>query len=530
LAVWLILAVLALRIAYLIWFSPYELSGDEAYYWDWSRHLDLCYYEKGPGLAYLIAACTRVFGDTAWAVRLPVALSFAAAAWIVLRTTVSATEGNQQAGLLAVVCFMVLPAFQANAQICTQDGPMIAIWIAATAIGLRLVRNWESTGSRSADWLALAAVLGIGFLFKQSALLFVPGLGLYALLRRRSLRWDRRLIWQLAASTLAFVAVISPMIIWNQQHGWPTLAHTLGHLSGAGDQGQADRAPWTPLWFLSLVGAQVGAFGPAFIFLAALASFWAIRSRHDQPGRWPARLWLLCSSLPAIGFFAGQSLFKSVLGSWPFACFGPLVVLIADLAVAELPRRRQKIEAWRTSRAERSRPRKPNTLFGAAWDVMVVYGVIGSLLLAFPGVLLHVPVLGPVVERPFAKLSGHRANAAQLQAVLDEVRTTGGRPPIIVCRYYMTSALYAFYLPGHPTVYCAGTLLGKRPSAYDFWKQTDLDAAELRGRTAVLHGGADYPWDRIFIFDHIAPVPQGDYSIGRDYRGVNPSLVGATRR
>ena len=38
------LAVLALRLVYLLWFCPYELAADEAQYWDWSRRLDLSYY------------------------------------------------------------------------------------------------------------------------------------------------------------------------------------------------------------------------------------------------------------------------------------------------------------------------------------------------------------------------------------------------------------------------------------------------------------------------------------------------------
>ena len=50
LAVGLILAALVVRIAYLIWFCPYQLLGDEAYYWEQARHFDLCYNEKGPVL------------------------------------------------------------------------------------------------------------------------------------------------------------------------------------------------------------------------------------------------------------------------------------------------------------------------------------------------------------------------------------------------------------------------------------------------------------------------------------------------
>ena len=34
---------------------PLDLSGDEAYYWDWGRNLDWGYYSKPPGIAWLMA-------------------------------------------------------------------------------------------------------------------------------------------------------------------------------------------------------------------------------------------------------------------------------------------------------------------------------------------------------------------------------------------------------------------------------------------------------------------------------------------
>ena len=38
-----------------LWYSTHlELVGDEAYYWLWSRHPDICYLDKGPVIAWLI--------------------------------------------------------------------------------------------------------------------------------------------------------------------------------------------------------------------------------------------------------------------------------------------------------------------------------------------------------------------------------------------------------------------------------------------------------------------------------------------
>src|SRR5689334_11937365 len=142
LALSLIAACALLRLIYLIWLTPYELVGDEAYYWVQAKHLDWSYREKGPLLAWAIALCCWLFGNVEWAVRLPVVLSALLAAWIVGRLTLSLTRGDRRAALLAVIAFLLVPAFQANAQVCTQDGPLIALLAGLTWVGLRLMRRW----------------------------------------------------------------------------------------------------------------------------------------------------------------------------------------------------------------------------------------------------------------------------------------------------------------------------------------------------------------------------------------------------
>ena len=47
-----------------------ELAPDEAYYAQWSEHLDICYYSKGPGVALAIWIGTHLMGMTETGVRL----------------------------------------------------------------------------------------------------------------------------------------------------------------------------------------------------------------------------------------------------------------------------------------------------------------------------------------------------------------------------------------------------------------------------------------------------------------------------
>ena len=52
-----------------VWKCPLDLCGDEAHYWEWARHIDICYYSKGPVVAYLIWLATHIGGDRPFAIR-----------------------------------------------------------------------------------------------------------------------------------------------------------------------------------------------------------------------------------------------------------------------------------------------------------------------------------------------------------------------------------------------------------------------------------------------------------------------------
>src|SRR5260221_12633428 len=66
---WVMIAVCSVN-SYQRWYCTHlELVGDEAYYWLWSRHLDICYLDKGPVIAWFLAAGTALFGQTVFGSR-----------------------------------------------------------------------------------------------------------------------------------------------------------------------------------------------------------------------------------------------------------------------------------------------------------------------------------------------------------------------------------------------------------------------------------------------------------------------------
>ena len=56
------------------------ITGDEAYFYWWGVQPDWGYYDHPPMVGWLIAAMRATFGDTLWAIRLPVLLLPAAPA------------------------------------------------------------------------------------------------------------------------------------------------------------------------------------------------------------------------------------------------------------------------------------------------------------------------------------------------------------------------------------------------------------------------------------------------------------------
>lgn len=501
-AIALILAVALVRAVWLTWICPYELAADEAQYWDWSRRLDLSYYSKGPGIAWAIAASTYLFGDAEWAVRMPAVVSSGLAMWFVSRLAVELARGDERAGFFAALAFLALPAYHATAIFMTIDAPYLAcwacaMWTAARAIGV----NGSGGGLRW--WALLGLVVGVGFLFKYTILLLLPGIALWMVISRRD--FERRSVSGFVIAAITFTAVAAPVVIWNARHDWPTLAHLLGHLGAPGGDTvhptSGSGAGWSydPRWTLEFLGTQAGMIGPV---LALFIIAWVTARRDTEgPGRIAARF-TLAMAAPILVFYLLVTLASDAEGNWPIAGYLSLIALVGVIAPRELERFRTLVAHWRL---DPSRPRrgffrrKPETPFQLAWDWSLAYGVIAGIGVMSLSVLDRLPVVGGVV--PYHRISGFGAFAMRV----NELRSAapGGDGSLIIGDQYTRAALLAYYLPGHPSVCSATSLLGGRRSSYDFFADTRLVNPNLRGRNAILVGTTAERWSRALSFDRI---------------------------
>jgi 4-amino-4-deoxy-L-arabinose transferase-like glycosyltransferase len=496
------LAVALLRIFYLRFACPYDLSPDEAHYWDWSRHLDWSYYSKGPGVAWLIAASTRLFGHEMWAVRMPAALCGS----LTLIGLFELTQRVYRDGRLAfavVMLALTLPPLAVGSLLMTIDPPYICCWIWALVIAHAACFPYSerSSFSQTLLWFSVGSLVGLGILFKYTMVLFIPSLLLFAAVARW-MEWDHVQVPFSVKNLTALAAPIAisvlPIAIWNANHGWVTLLH-VGRQAGV----QSGGIVWLgPLVYLA---GQFGAlFGFWFVFIlgAAVAFLLWILACHGinlrDGDRWADTgknqscqttwidgdqgVFLLSFFVPTFLLFLGFSLKTKIELNWPMTAYLSGGVLSAGWVMANCF---SEVRWWRgLSRA---------LLAAAAVTGLLVVAVMHQTDWLYPlwptrnedaGAVAN----GPRRWDPTCRLRGWRTLAAEVNAIRAQLRREGIEPVLIAGGWALPGEI-AFYLPDHPPVYSIGSANGGRLSQYDFWRPNPVwDPEAFRGRTMICVG------------------------------------------
>lgn len=514
----LLLLVTIARLVYLAFFCPYSLVEDEAFYWEWSRRLELSYYTKGPGIAWTIAGTCRLLGDTELGVRAASPV-FAGATALVLAMLAHRVTGSMRAAWFACVGFLVVPLFQVLGLLMTIDGPYAFCWSLAALL------TWIGVRERKPKALALMGlIIGVGFLFKYTILLLIPGIALAWFNARKDLSRETgtnsrapMALGVLGAAAL-FLVGIAPVIIWNVREGWPTIAHLLGHLGVAGGDTQvtqtANSFHYDPRWTLSFLGTQIGLIGPLLIVMIA-GVVRARRLDRDDPVR-VATMFCFNLGLPLLAFYFLISFLAEPEGNWSLAAYLTWFVPAAFAADRGLVEWKAKVLAWRALPEPRPRAgvvvRRPETLTQAMWYASVGLGVATAIAVPMLVPLAHLteaarksPALSKVVPSwayiPVGRFTGAKQIGAHVDRLATEIRASEGEYPFILAMHYGRAAQLAFYMPNRPPVYCASSLVGGRKTQYDYWPDTNLRVqSHLLDRHAVIVGGFDPKvWEPHFV-------------------------------
>jgi dolichol-phosphate mannosyltransferase len=447
LAVGLVVCAVLLR---LIYCGQVELLPEEAYYWNYSRHLDIGYLDHPPMVAWLIRLGTAVFGGTELGVRSAAVCSGALASFFVYRLTRNLFD--EASALVALVLMQLLPFFFFSGILMTPDAPLTAAWAA-----LLYYLERALIADRARAWWGVGVSLGLGLLSKYTILMVVPAALIFMVWDAQSRHWLRHWL-PYAAGGLA-LAIFSPVIDWNATHGWASFAFQTSRRLAQAPRFSLHRlilsalVLLTPAGLLSLVETLWGAVaagGSGFderkrrflqlSVLTPLAVFFVFSLRHEVKLDWTGTLWL--AAAPALAF-AAVSLHDSAakgVQAWARAAWVPTLVFLT----------------------------------------LVYGGVLHYLVLGLPGVGYggHMEVV-PI---------GWRSMGEQLAAVEDDVREKTGSQPLVVGadRYEIASEL-AFYAPDQASSVSrtsSDTLFGGVGLMYKLW----FPAKVALGRNVLLVG------------------------------------------
>lgn len=419
--------------------GAFNLSPDEAYFWEWSRHMAWGFYDQGPMVATLIRLGTMIFGATELGVRAPAILMSAASSLLLARLTLR-LGGGPRAALLAVLAFNVTPLGQVNSFIMTYYLPQIFLWTLTCHALLDLADGAGGSGGADARaWLRLGLWLGLGGLTHHT-FIWLALLALIWTLWVPRARRGYRSPWPWAAIAIA-LALVSPYVVWNAAHDWATVRHALGLVATHNEPFKVLR------WY---VVGQFGVLSP-FYFAGALVAIAAValkafdgsdpeqaaRSRLVALGTWPLFFY--------VGVLAWSGRAEA---NWTSSA----TVLLAS--------------AWaiRRERAWERAGRMP-------WLVPLSLGVALAMTVAAHDISFFWR-MGLQPSRPGSdlthRLHGWREIGVAAFAARESLSTEGPTVTISVDDYAMPASL-AFYAPDHQATWCPP--LGRRHHQYDFWKQ-----------------------------------------------------------
>lgn len=265
------------------------LGLDEAYYWNWAKHLDLGYVDHPPMIAWVIGLSTAIGGDSVFFVRLGGFLLLwggFAFAFGALRRLFPDLPNDAAWGYLLLLNLTLI--FPGAALIQTIDTPLFAFWMAALYFGARVVAD-----SDAKSWYGLGVCLGLGMLSKYTMVLLAPCMLLFLLFTPSQRHWlGRKEPW--LGALLALLA-FSPVLIWNLQHDWVSFAFQLNQGFAESSKPMLDKLLRYTTEQAAIISPFVFLF---FVFYAGWGSYQAFAQRNA------AYRYLLFLSWPVILFFA----------------------------------------------------------------------------------------------------------------------------------------------------------------------------------------------------------------------------------
>ncbi len=284
------------------------LTGDEAYYWQWSKHLALGYHDHPPLVGWLIRAGS-LFGQGAFWVRFPsLVLAFLGSLFFFLFVREITQSGKSAFQALSLL--IAIPIFSVCALAIFPDAPLVFSW------SFFLWASWKWLSDEK-YWPWMGAALGLAALSKLMGLFLFPSLLMFLVSSNRERMLLRRAsLWKSLGLGLLLA---SPFLYWNAQHHFETFTYQA-------HQRLTHSISPAPFFFFNYVSLQFASLSP-IVFVLFLGTLYMliqkslkgdIRSRFLLWMALPIHLsFLLISFLTRVGLHWALPGYLSILAASP---------------------------------------------------------------------------------------------------------------------------------------------------------------------------------------------------------------------
>ncbi len=273
------------------------LSPDEAYYWVWSHHLQLSYFDHPPFVAWLfyLGHGLEPYGQL---LRLPTVLlgQLTFIVWYYILKPQFSWEKYRY--WYALAFFSPLVGF--GSMVGTPDVPLLLFWSLAIYFFQQCLSH-----QRARDYFFLGVSLGLGFSSKYHIVLFVPLALLFLFVEKRMQEVSfKKIIYTFVGGFIFSL----PVIIWNMQNQFASFRFQIDHGLG--------RSNWTPDWTIGYLVAEI-----LLIFPVVLMA--AFRAKPTKEYRF-----LFYLAWGPLVFFFFSSFRGAVELNWPNVAFPAIFALV----------------------------------------------------------------------------------------------------------------------------------------------------------------------------------------------------------
>lgn len=466
---WLLIAGLTVFRLVFIAFAP--VTSQEAYYWLYSRSLDLSYADHPPMIGLSIFVGTFLFGDNAFGIKfMAVVWSFLTNVllYITARRALVELSPEQRANtaFCALVIYNLTLFAHAFAVIQQPDSALLFFWLAV----LYFVQEFQRT-QRGTCFLYAGIALGASLLCKYTAVAILPGIFVAMLLtaqQRRALLS----VYPYAAVVLA-VLIFLPVLYWNANHEWISFTMQFSHRG----QEAASGGGLHIRYFLQLLATQLAMLTPLVFVLFVKSCFTLSKRWRDFPG---VHLYFLSGAFLIFGFVL-ISFTSKVKLHWLLPAYSGAILAIAYLY--------RGTGLWASVWVRR----------GAVFSLVLI--VCCHLLLVIPGFQIF-------------QVNSWSGWHQFTREVTDLQESLGGRDKVFLfADSHKTAAYLTFYSEGHQPAY-AQNIIGGFAKQFSVWELP----AGLQGKSGLYVSSRAQlmPDERTLMeahFDQVSEVAKFEYPL-----------------